>query len=178
MSDLEPYEEPTIGREIPPPSPTLQESTRDVLAEQKQAGQINKPLEMLLSITHLLTGGRAAPTATHTKEREDKIVTQNVQSDIEPERVVKTEELTARNEQFYDTGQDFLDPFEGDMSNEDLRKENNLDDPLSSDAWIPTFVYKESELELVPKQTGYDSIDTSAESVHFTGQLNIGEVPD
>ena len=64
------------------------------------------------------------------------------------------------------------------MSNEDLRKENNLDDPLSSDAWIPTFVYKESELELVPKQTGYDSIDTSAESVHFPGQLNIGEVPD
>ena len=75
---------------------------------------------MLISIAYLLTGGRAAPTATHMKEREDQTVTQNVQSNIELERVVKTKELTTHNEQFYDTGQDFSDPFEGDMSNEDL----------------------------------------------------------
>ena len=87
MSDLEPYEEPTIGREIPPPSPTLQESTRDVLAEQKQAGRINKPLEMLLSIAHLLTGGRATPTGTHEKEWKDQIITQDIQNNVELRQV-------------------------------------------------------------------------------------------
>ena len=63
----------------------------------------------------------------------------------------------------------------------DLCMDRNLKDTLlsdASDAWIPTFVCEESELELVPGQTGYDSIDTSAESVHFPSQLNIGEVPD
>ena len=40
---------------------------------------------MLLSIAHLLTGGRAAPTATHIKEQEDKTVTHNVQNDTELE---------------------------------------------------------------------------------------------
>ena len=60
----------------------------------------------------------------------------------------------------------------------DLCMDRNFKDTLTSDAWIPTFVCEEPELELVPKQTGYDSIDTSAESVHFPSQLNIGEVPN
>ena len=47
---------------------------------------------------------------------------------------------------------------------------------LSSDAWIQTFVYEETELELTPGQSGYYSDDTSMESVHFPSQLNIGEV--
>ena len=76
MSDLKPYEEPPIRREAPLPSPTLQESTIAVLDEQWQTGRINEPLEVLLSIAHLFTGGRAAPTATHMKEREDQTVTQ------------------------------------------------------------------------------------------------------
>ena len=64
-------------------------------------------------------------------------------------------------------------PFEGDDSDENLRMEKNLNDPLSSDAWTPTFVY-----ESTPGQSGYDSVDTSIESVHSPNQSDIGEVPD
>ena len=60
----------------------------------------------------------------------------------------------------------------------ELHMDRNLNDTLSPDAWIPTFVYEETELEPAPGQTGCDSVDTSAESVHFPSQLNIGEVPD
>ena len=60
----------------------------------------------------------------------------------------------------------------------DLRMDRNHNDTLSPDAWIPTFVYEETELEPAPGQSGSDSIDTSAGGVHFPNQLNIGEVPD
>ena len=77
----------------------------------------------------------------------------NVQNDTELGRVVETEELTTRNDQFYETGQDFSDPFEGDVSKEDLRKENNLNDPLSSGAWTPTFVYEGTKQGSTPGQS-------------------------
>ena len=63
----------------------------------------------------------------------------------------------------------------------DLCMDRNLKDTLTSDAsdaLIPTFVCEELELESAPGRSGFDSIDTSAESVYFPGQLNIGEVPD
>ena len=63
--------------------------------------------------------------------------------------------------------------------NKDLCMDRNFKDTSDAlNAWIPTFVYEETELESAPGQSGFDSIDTSAESVHFPSQLNIGEVPD
>ena len=90
---------------------------------------------------------------------------------------METEESTTRNEQFYDTGQDFLDPFEGDVSNEDLRRENNLNDPLSSGAWTPTFVYEGTKQGSTPGQSEYDSVDSSMESTHSLNRSDNGEAP-
>ena len=164
VSDLKPYEEPLPRREVPSPPLTLQESTTDVLTEQKQTGQITKPLEMLLSIAHLITGGRATPTTTRMKGPEDETNIQHVHDvhdTTELRRVTETEELTTRDEQSYDTGQDFSDPFEGEVTNEHLREENDLNDPLSSGAWTPTFVYESTKQGSTPGQSEYDSVDSS-----------------
>ena len=59
-----------------------------MLDEQRRTGQINKPLEMLLSIAHLLTGGRATPGGTHEKEQRNQVITQNVRNGTRVERSV------------------------------------------------------------------------------------------
>ena len=63
----------------------MEEPTVDTLKEQKQSGQLNKPLEMLLSVAHLLSGGRATPSGTHVKEQRNKVIAQDVRDDTRTE---------------------------------------------------------------------------------------------
>ena len=78
--------------------------------------------------------------------------------------------MTTRDGQTYDTGQDLSDPFEGEVTNENLREKNDLNDPLSSGAWTPTFVYENTGQGSTPGQSEYDSVDFSMESAHSMSQ--------
>ena len=71
-----------------------------------------------------------------------------------------------QDDQSYDTVQDFMTPnYDGEQTSEDLHATKDLNVPLSSDAWTPSFVYDETESEPTPGQSGYGSVDTSSEDV-------------
>ena len=117
-SELKLYEEPPIGDRFPRPPPTLQESTVDTLNEQKQSGQISKPLEMLMA--HLLVGGRATLSGTYEKDQQNQIIPQDVRNDIRTAESIDFNEIreNKRNDKRNDIGLEHVLEFD-DLSAQD-----------------------------------------------------------
>ena len=84
---MKPYEELPSRNKLSQTPPILEEPSVEVLKEQKRSGQLNKPLEML-SVAHLLSGGRATPSGTHVKNQQNQVDGQDIQNDAKPAKLV------------------------------------------------------------------------------------------